>query len=169
MIRYADIVSDSIVDGPGVRVTVFLQGCPRKCAGCHNPSLLSPEGGKEVSERELAKAILKKLTPKHGGLTFSGGDPLMQAESLFNVISFIRRRRPDVNIWLYTGFNFAEIKNLPVLKLIDVLVDGPFIMDQKDISLVFRGSANQRIIDMRKTLETGEIIQLYLEKNVANS
>ncbi|MDK2823301.1 MAG: anaerobic ribonucleoside-triphosphate reductase activating protein [Clostridia bacterium] len=169
MIRYGDVITDSIVDGPGIRVVTFLQGCPRRCEGCHNPSLLPREGGQEITERELAKMLLKKLTPKHAGLTFSGGDPLMQWEKLLNVISFIRKRKPGVNIWVYTGYTFEEVKDLPVMELIDVLVDGPFIIKEKDISLVFRGSRNQRIIDVSKSLESGEIREFFLEKNVVNS
>jgi anaerobic ribonucleoside-triphosphate reductase activating protein len=130
--------------------------------------LLPREGGQEITERELAKMLLKKLTPKHAGLTFSGGDPLMQWEKLLNVISFIRKRKPGVNIWVYTGYTFEEVKDLPVMELIDVLVDGPFIVKEKDISLVFRGSRNQRIIDVPKSLESGEIREFFLGKNVVN-
>ncbi|NLT95487.1 MAG: anaerobic ribonucleoside-triphosphate reductase activating protein [Clostridia bacterium] len=168
MIRYRDIISDSIVDGAGLRVVAFLQGCPRRCIGCHNPQLLPIEGGKEISERELAKILLKKLTAKHAGITFSGGDPLMQPEALFNVITYIRKRKPEINIWVYTGYYFEEIKDLPVLGLIDVLVDGPFIMEEKSISLVFKGSRNQRIIDVPNTLKQGKIIEILPEKNAVN-
>ncbi|KJS84728.1 MAG: ribonucleoside-triphosphate reductase activating protein [Peptococcaceae bacterium BICA1-8] len=168
MVRYADIMSDSIVDGPGIRVVAFLQGCPRICEGCHNPSLLPIEGGIEVTENELAKMLLKKLTAKHAGLSFSGGDPLMQPEALYKVISFIRNRRPDVNIWLYSGYTFEEVKDLPVMSLIDVLVDGPFILKEKDISLVFKGSRNQRIIDVPNSLATGQIAEILTKKYAAN-
>lgn len=168
MIRYADVLADSIVDGTGLRVVAFLQGCPRSCEGCHNPSLLPPQGGLEVPERELAKMLLKKLTVKHAGITFSGGDPLMQPEALYNVITFIRNRKPEINIWVYTGFLFEEIKDLPVIKLIDVLVDGPFILKEKDISLFFKGSRNQRIIDIPNYLLTGKITELYTEKSAVN-
>jgi len=168
MVRYADIMSDSIVDGPGIRVVAFLQGCPRRCEGCHNPSLLPVEGGTEVTERELAKMILKKLTAKHAGLTFSGGDPLMQPEALYKVISFIRNRRPEVSIWVYSGYTYEEVKDLPVMGLIDVLVDGQFILKEKDISLVFKGSRNQRIIDVPNSLASGNILEFSLDKNAAN-
>ncbi|MFZ7103210.1 MAG: anaerobic ribonucleoside-triphosphate reductase activating protein [Peptococcaceae bacterium] len=167
MIRYADILTDSIVDGPGIRLVVFLQGCPRVCPGCHNPSLLSKEGGKAITERELAKKILKLFTPRHAGLTFSGGDPLLQPAELENVIAFIRKRKPEINIWVYTGYLFEEVRDLPVLQDIDVLVDGPFILKQKDISLVFRGSRNQRIIDVPNSLAGGEIVEISTEKNAA--
>ncbi|KJS19196.1 MAG: ribonucleoside-triphosphate reductase activating protein [Clostridiaceae bacterium BRH_c20a] len=168
MIRYADVMSDSIVDGSGIRVVAFLQGCPRRCEGCHNPSLLPVEGGTEVTEKELAKMLLKKLTAKHAGLSFSGGDPLMQPEALYKVISFIRNRRPEVNIWVYSGYTFEEVKDLPVMGLIDVLVDGPFNLEEKDISLIFKGSRNQRIIDVPSSLAKGNIVEFSLDKSVAN-
>jgi len=169
MIRYRDVIPDSIVDGPGLRVVAFLQGCPRRCEGCHNPSLLPTEGGTEVTERELAKMLLKKVTAKHTGITFSGGDPLMQPEALYNVISYIRNRKPDLSIWVYTGYLYEEVKDLPVLELIDVLVDGPFILNQKDISLVFKGSRNQRIIDVPKSLAAGKVVEIYTtERSAAN-
>lgn len=169
MIRYADVLNDSIVDGSGIRVVAFLQGCPRRCEGCHNPSLLSSEGGKEVTERELAKMLLKKLTAKHAGITFSGGDPLLQSDALYNVISFIRNKRPDVNIWVYTGYLYEEVKDLPVMHLIDVLVDGPFRIGEKDISLFFKGSGNQRIIDVPNSLKSKKVIEMFIQKNVVNA
>lgn len=168
MIRYKDILTDSIVDGSGIRVVAFLQGCPRKCEGCHNPSLLPPDGGIETTERELAKILLKKLTPKHSGITFSGGDPLMQPEALYNVITYLRNKRPDINIWVYTGYLFEEVNHLPVMGLIDILVDGPFIQKEKDISLFFKGSRNQRIIDVPNSLITGNVVELFTKKSVAN-
>jgi anaerobic ribonucleoside-triphosphate reductase activating protein len=168
MIRYSDIITDSIVDGSGLRVVAFLQGCPRRCEGCHNPSLLPADGGKEISERELAKLLLKKITAKHAGITFSGGDPLMQPEALYKVMTYIRKRKPELNIWVYTGYYFEEIKELPVMGLIDVLVDGPFLIKEKSISLVFKGSRNQRIIDVPNSLKTGKIIEILAEKNAVN-
>lgn len=155
-----DIIDESIVDGTGIRVTAFLKGCPRHCDGCHNPQLLSSDGGIEKGEKEFAELLLSKITPLHKGITFSGGEPLMQAEALLKVIFLVRRRNPTIDIWVYTGFTFEEIKNLPVLSVIDVLVDGPFIKDKKDLTLPFRGSSNQRIIDVKRTLTTGRIIEL---------
>lgn len=160
MIKYAHIITDSIVDGTGIRVVVFLQGCKWNCKGCHNPHLFSMEDGIEIDETKFAKKILKELNPMHSGITFSGGDPILQHEALFTVIDYIKRRRPDLNIWLYTGFLFKDIMDLPLVHKIDVIVDGPFVIEKKDIALKFRGSANQRIIDVRKTLENKEEILL---------
>lgn len=157
MIRYAQILEDSVVDGPGIRLVVFLQGCQWNCKGCHNPQLFPLDEGIEISEVQLAKMILKKLNSMHSGITFSGGDPLLQSEALLKVSDYIRSRKPEINIWLYTGFLFEDIKNLKVLENIDVVVDGPFLIEEKDISLRFKGSANQRIIDVKKTLEIQEI------------
>ena len=110
----------------------------------------------------LAKEIFSKMTPIHKGITFSGGDPLLQAEELLQVIKILRKEKPNLNIWTYTGYLFEEVQHYPVLKEIDVLVDGPFILSQRDISLPFRGSANQRIIDLPKTFATGVIQELRL-------
>ncbi len=160
MIKYADIVNESIVDGLGIRVTAFLQGCPRHCPGCHNPLLLSFDGGHELGEEEFADLLLDKVSPLHQGITFSGGDPLAQADAMLNVLFLIRRRNPSLDIWVYTGYTFEEVKELPALRMIDVLVDGPFILEQKDLQLPFRGSANQRIIDVRKSLAANQVIEL---------
>jgi len=162
MIKYADIVNESVVDGLGVRVTAFLQGCPRHCPGCHNPLLLSSDGGTEIGEEELADLLLDRISPIHRGITFSGGDPLAQADALLNVIFLIRRRNPALDIWVYTGYDFQQVKELPVMRFIDVLVDGPFILEQRDLQAPFRGSKNQRIIDVRKSLESNEVIELVI-------
>ena len=112
--------------------------------------------------------LIKKLTAKHAGITFSGGDPLMQPEALNNVITYVRKRRPETNIWVYTGYLYEEIKELPVMELIDVLVDGPFILKEKSISLFFKGSRNQRIIDVPTSLKNGAVTELFTEKNAIN-
>lgn len=160
MIRYASVVSSSVVDGLGIRVVAFLQGCAFRCEGCHNPELQSVSGGKEVAETEFAQMLLKNVTPVHKGITFSGGDPLMQVDELYTVIKVIKEQKPDLDIWVYTGFSFEEVRHLPVMKLIDVLVDGPFILEQKDLSIPFRGSANQRIINVTRSLAEGSITEL---------
>ncbi|MCE5286906.1 MAG: anaerobic ribonucleoside-triphosphate reductase activating protein [Pelosinus sp.] len=165
MIRYGEVLAESIVDGVGLRVVVFLQGCPRHCSGCHNPSLLSADGGNAVTEEELAEIILSKVTPLHRGITFSGGDPLMQAESLYKVIKIIQHKNPKLNIWVYTGYIYEEVCHLPVLNRIDVLVDGPFIAAEKDLRLVWRGSANQRVINVPLTKENGRVIEVATKMN----
>ena len=164
MLRYADIINDSVVDGPGIRTVVFLQGCPRHCPGCHNPSTLDPNGGQEISERALAKMILRALTDQHAGLTLSGGDPMLQHKELVEVLSFVKKRLPNLNIWAYTGYLFEEIKHYPIMAYLDVIVDGPFIQSQKALDLVYCGSANQRLIDVKKSLETDQTKILEVDK-----
>lgn len=160
MIRFAGMVDNSVVDGKGIRITVFFQGCPRSCEGCHNPALQPVEGGEEISEEALVDLLLSKLTPLHSGITFSGGEPLMQADALFKVVEMVRKKKPDLDIWVYTGYTFEQIKDLPVMKVIDVLVDGPFVLAKRDISLPFRGSSNQRIIDVPGSLRSDVVVEL---------
>ena len=161
-LKVADVLAESVVDGTGIRTVVFFQGCPRHCPGCHNEPLLPFEGGTEYYAEDLAELILSKMTPIHRGVTFSGGDPLAQADGLLDLVYLLRKAKPDLNIWIYTGYLFEEVKDLPVIKAINVLVDGPFILEQRDISLPFRGSGNQRIIDIPATFKNNEIVELKL-------
>jgi anaerobic ribonucleoside-triphosphate reductase activating protein len=158
MMRVAHILGESVVDGPGIRAVAFLQGCPRHCPGCHNPNLLPPEGGDACTAEELANALLSEITPIHRGFTFSGGDPLLQADMLGDVVFLLKRARPDLTIWLYTGYLFEEVRDLPVLQGIDVMVDGPYEKALRDLSLPFRGSSNQRIIDVPASLSAGKAV-----------
>lgn len=160
MLRVADILAESVVDGIGIRTVVFFKGCPRHCPGCHNAALIPFEGGTEYSPEDLAELILSKMTPIHRGVTFSGGDPLAQATELIDLAYFLRKAKPDLNIWVYTGYLFEEVKDLPVMKAINVIVDGPFILEQRDISLPFKGSGNQRIIDVPASLRDGKIVEM---------
>ena len=158
--RIANTISDSIVDGPGLRLTVFTQGCPHRCPDCHNPETHDPAGGREA---ELAELIaLLDANPLLQGLTLSGGDPFLQAEECAALARAARDRGLDV--WTYTGWTYEQLltegdpDRLALLDATDVLVDGPFIEAQKDISLRFRGSANQRLIDLPATLRAGKVI-----------
>lgn len=160
MVRYADMIRESVVDGLGVRVVVFFQGCNNSCQDCQNPDLQSLEGGKELTEEDLADMVLEVLTPAHRGVTFSGGEPMLQADSLPGIISRIKAQKPHLDFWLYTGFLFEEVSSHPVMSLLDVVVDGPFLPDKRDASCQFYGSCNQRIIDVQQTLSLGKIIEL---------
>ena len=166
MIRYANIVNESLVDGLGLRTVAFLQGCVRHCEGCHNPGLLPMTGGIEIDEQEFADLLLSKVTALHKGITFSGGDPLAQPDALLKTVFLIKHKRPQLNIWVYTGFTFEEVKRLPVIQLVDVLVDGPFVMEKRDLSLPFRGSSNQRLIDVKRSLTTGRVVEISTEYDV---
>lgn len=162
MIRYADIIRESVVDGPGIRLVAFLQGCPHHCPGCHNEELIPVEGGRQITKEDFTGIILNELSPLHRGVTFSGGDPLMQAASLAKVAALLKAKRPATDIWLYTGYLYEEIEHLPVMQYVDVLVDGPYIAARKALNLTFRGSANQRVIDVVQTRRTGKTTELYL-------
>lgn len=157
--RYAGIIKDDIANGKGVGLVVFTQGCPHHCKGCHNPETWNPEGGLEFTQ-EILDDIIKyfKDNTYASRLTLSGGDPIFNDGISLPVIHAIKDIRPDVEIWVYTGWTYEIIKDHPILKYTDVLVDGPFILEQRDISLAFRGSSNQRIIDVKKTQENNKII-----------
>lgn len=159
-LRVAGITRESVVDGPGIRVVVFTQGCPRHCKGCHNPELIPREGGREMTVEQLVEEIGKCVSSLTRGVTFSGGDPLLQAEALEETIKLLRKRYPHLDIWVYSGYRFEEIKDLPLLRYVDALVDGPFIEEEKDLTLPFRGSRNQRIIDLWQTFQRGEVVEL---------
>lgn len=170
----ADIQTDSIVDGPGLRAVIWTQGCSHNCPGCHNPGTHDFNGGGLVPV-ELVCEELSKLK-YHTGVTFSGGDPMFQPEACNEIASYAKSIGLD--IWVYTGFTFEELVELskknPIyekfINNIDILVDGRFKLEERDLSLLFRGSKNQRLIDVPKTIESGKIITLneyeYSEENI---
>lgn len=154
----SNITFDSIVDGPGLRMVIWTQGCIHNCAGCHNPQTHSLCGGYEVNIDTVIDTI--KHLKLQRGITLSGGEPFLQPEALEEIAKEAKRNKLDV--WSYTGFTFEELldnenpsyfKNLNLLKQIDVLVDGKFIESKKDIGLRFRGSSNQRVIDVQNSLK----------------
>ena len=150
-IRVADIVEESIVDGEGIRLAVFFQGCPHNCPGCHNPATHSFTGGQDME----CDDILNKLTdnPLHSGLTLTGGEPFAQAKSA--AILARAAHEKGYSVWCYTGYTVEELEAKhtadtdELLANIDVLVDGPYIEAERDLSLRFRGSRNQRLLDMK--------------------
>ena len=164
MLKYAGIIPDSTVDGPGIRTVVFMQGCIHNCPGCHNPQTHDINAGEEITPRELAKMVLKDISANHAGLTLSGGDPFLQDVELCEMLEFFKKRMPELNIWAYTGYLFEQIKDSPMLKYLDVVVDGPFVMAKKSLKLIYCGSGNQRLIDVKKSLEQGEVVQLKVDK-----
>lgn len=161
MLRISGIVDESIVDGPGFRFTVFTQGCPHKCDGCHNPETHDPSGGYDIETDEILNRIDKN--PLLDGITLSGGEPLLQAEKLVPLARSVKER--NLSVVVYSGYIFEEIiKNEQWLKLMrftDILVDGRFEKDKRSLDLLFRGSSNQRVIDVKKSLESGEV-KLYI-------
>ncbi|MEG0766026.1 MAG: anaerobic ribonucleoside-triphosphate reductase activating protein [Pseudoflavonifractor sp.] len=158
--RIANTISDSIVDGPGLRFTVFTQGCTHHCLGCHNPDTHDPAGGREVSLGDLI-ALLGK-NPLTDGLTLSGGDPFFQAADCALLAQ--EAQRQGKSVWTYTGYTWEQIRAAEnpdwdaLLAATDVLVDGPFLMAQKSYAALFRGSSNQRLIDLAKTNRAGHLV-----------
>ncbi|MDD7517244.1 anaerobic ribonucleoside-triphosphate reductase activating protein [Ruminococcus flavefaciens] len=157
-LRIAGTVNDSIVDGPGIRFSIFVQGCPHNCEGCHNPQTHDFNGGAIFTTEELLDKV--KGNPLLDGVTFSGGEPFCQAEVLAKLGKEIKAL--GLNIITYTGYTFEQLyenrnKNHwgELLEVTDYLIDGPFILAQKDWEIKFRGSSNQRYIDCQKSLEEG--------------
>ena len=161
VLRIAGTVQDSIVDGPGLRFSVFTQGCLHHCPGCHNPETHDPAGGRPVSVAALIEEMRKN--PLTTGLTLSGGDPFLQAEACLPLAEAAKASCRDV--WVYTGYQYedlsAETAPAPwraLLEHIDVLVDGPFVLAQRSLSCPFRGSTNQRLIDVPKSRAAGHVV-----------
>jgi len=159
-LRVNGLSYESVVDGPGIRDTLFVQGCPRRCLGCHNPGSWDFSGGVEVDVAEAIAAL--PFSPLVYGVTFSGGEPFCQAEALLPIARHVKRL--DLSLWVYTGYTWEELLDLldpavwELLTLADVVVDGPFVRELADLGLAFRGSANQRLIDVRASLEKGETV-----------
>lgn len=156
-LRVAGTVGESIVDGPGFRYTVFTQGCPHHCPGCHNPQTHDFAGGAEMELGALLADMLKNKFVR--GVTFSGGEPFCQAEPLFHLAEELKKA--DKHLMAYTGYTFEQLLALDdpyaqkLLGALDLLVDGPFIEDERNIELRFRGSANQRVLDVQASLAAG--------------
>ena len=155
-LRVLHIVEGTSVDGPGLRTSIYLAGCRHHCPGCHNPESWNIGGGEERTLDELMEVIAYNEAP----VTFSGGDPLAQAEPLAHLIKRIKNEL-GYNVWCYTGYTWQQVTQQPELmeavKQIDVLVDSPFLMAERDTKLRFRGSRNQRLIDVQATLAQGTL------------
>lgn len=164
--RIAGLVQDSIVDGPGLRFTVFTQGCPHDCPGCHNPETHAPDGGREVSVEYVISEMRKN--PLTDGVTLSGGDPFFQAAACGEIAS--AAHTAGLNVWTYTGYTFEALLQLAdtdagiadLLRETDILVDGPFVLEQKSFSVPWRGSKNQRLLDAKASLAAGAAIAAQL-------
>ena len=158
--RIANTMSDSIVDGPGLRFTVFTQGCPHNCPGCHNPDTHDPAGGREVSVAELAEQLGKNTITD--GLTLSGGEPFCQGAECAALARIAREK--GLNVWVYTGYTYERLLEgglpgaLELLELTDVLVDGSFLLEEKSYEALFRGSSNQRLIDVKQSRQAGKVV-----------
>lgn len=159
-LRIAGTVNDSVVDGPGIRYVIFTQGCPHHCPGCHNPQTHDFSGGEDADVEKILAEIFEN--PILSGVTFSGGEPFCQAESLVSIAKILKEK--GKHLMIYTGYLLEQLQKMEnpsvhkLLELADVIVDGPFIMEEKNLTLSYRGSENQRVIDMGKTRAAGEIV-----------
>ena len=186
ILNLAGIEGESIVDGPGIRFSVFCQGCPHHCEGCHNPETHPFEGGTPVKVEKILEVIDKD--PLLRGVTFSGGEPICQSEAFLELARGVKERGLDIVI--FTGYTYEQLMKYAegqdsqltnssideagtamealktqdpaaleeLLELADILIDGRFILAERDLTLQFRGSRNQRVIDLNKTRQTGEIV-----------
>lgn len=162
VIRLFGLVTDSIVDGPGFRVSIFTQGCPHHCEGCHNPGSHDPAAGKEWTLDEVEKKFTGN--PLLDGITLTGGEPFQQPAACAELAR--RAHQKGLNVWSYSGYTYEKLRELAkqdegvnaLLSEIDVLVDGPFRLNERSLELLYCGSKNQRLIDMKKTRKTGEVV-----------
>lgn len=159
-IKVAGIVNESIVDGPGFRLAIFTQGCPHHCPGCHNPQTHDFEGGQWMDTDAIIQMARENILLD--GVTFSGGEPFCQPEACAEIASAVRIA--GLNVWSYSGYTFEQLidKNdacRAFLQQIDVLVDGPFLIEKRTLDMRFRGSSNQRLIDVQKSLACGTAVE----------
>ena len=158
-LRIIDIIEDTTVDGPGFRTSIYCAGCQHQCPGCHNPQSWDAHAGKSMQVDDVLKVI---LDDPFADVTFSGGDPVYQAEG-FTELAKAVKQRSDKTIWCYTGFTFETLLCRPntrqLLQFIDVLVDGPYVESLRNEDLLYRGSSNQRLIDVRASLEQCQVVE----------
>lgn len=158
--RYHNITKDDMLNGDGLRVVLWVAGCSHCCKECHNPITWDPNGGLEFDEsakQELYDELKKDYV---SGITFSGGDPLhyQNIREITKLAAEIRERFPEKTIWLYTGSVWEEVRDEEIMNYVDVLVDGEFKIDLFDPNLHWKGSSNQKVIDVPQTLKTGNIV-----------
>jgi anaerobic ribonucleoside-triphosphate reductase activating protein len=164
--NYTRLLKADIANGPGFRLTLWVTGCMRKCPGCFNEEAQDPKFGQKFDESVKEKIFKELAEPTCDGLSLMGGEPLSRCsdnrKQIIQLCKECKERFPDKDIWCWSGFLFEEILKdsamRPILNYIDVLVDGPFVQEKKDLSTPFRGSTNQRIIDIKKTMELKHIV-----------
>ena len=159
--KISGIEYESIVDGPGLRNTIFVSGCEHHCKGCHNPETWDPTRG-QIFTKEMQNDFINKCNNNFvlKGITISGGVPLyIYKEEVLDFLKIFKQYAPHLNVWLYTGYTMTIDKLKELEDLVDVVVDGEFILDQRDITLKYRGSPNQRIINVKESLKNNEITE----------
>ena len=166
--NYTALRKADIANGPGFRLTLWVSGCMRKCPGCFNPDAQNPEFGKPFDE-EVKEKIFKELSEKTcDGLSLLGGEPLSvcsdNRKQIIQLCMECKERFPEKDIYLWSGYTFEEISGEPsmkeILNYIDCLIDGPFVESKRDLACPLRGSSNQRVLDVKKTLESGSIVEM---------
>lgn len=158
MLAILRIVEDTMVDGPGMRTAIYAAGCTHHCPGCHNPQSWDIRAGEEMTTEDILRTI---LADPFADVTFTGGDPMIQPEG-FTELARVIRERSRKTIWCYTGYTYEALLTMPaqreLMQHIDVLVDGPFVQSLRDEQLRFRGSSNQRLIDVQRSLNAGTVV-----------
>jgi len=152
--RYHNITKDDMLNGDGLRVVLWVAGCSHCCEGCQNPSTWDPNGGLPFDDGAKEEIFTELRKPYISGITFSGGDPMYcnNYQDIKNLAEEIKDKFPNKTIWMYTGDVWENLREDPVMKYIDVLVDGEFHIEERDVQLLWKGSANQRVIDVAATL-----------------
>lgn len=160
--NYHNITHDDMKNGDGLRVVLWVAGCGHQCPGCHNPITWAADGGIPFDETALEEICSQMAQPHISGLTISGGDPLYpeNRQTVFELCKNLKQRYPQKTIWLYTGYLWEEISGLTGISDLDVVIDGRFIQERMDINYPWAGSGNQRVIDVKKTLEDGKNVVL---------
>lgn len=163
-VQIAALMNDSIVDGPGLRYAIYVQGCPHRCKGCHNPQTHPFDGGTEMDTEDIWNEI--EENPLLSGITLSGGDPLCQPKPMAEIAK--KAKESGLSVWCYTGYLFEDLINdqdddiMALLRYTDVLVDAPFVLEERTLELPFRGSKNQRLVDVPRSLEDGKVKEILL-------
>ncbi len=158
--RYHDITKNDMKNGDGLRVVLWVSGCGHHCPGCQNPLTWDPDIGLEFDEAAYQEIAMQLQEDYVSGLTLSGGDPLFPGnrDSVEDLIKRVKKEFPDKTVWMYTGYDWDVVKGLSLLSSIDILVDGRYMEEQRDTNLPWRGSKNQRVIDVKRSLESGEVV-----------
>ncbi len=158
--RYHNISKDDMLNGDGIRVVLWVAGCEHACAQCHNPETWDPQGGL-VFDAQAKQELFAELNKDYvSGVTFSGGDPLFtnNVSSIANLVHEVKESFPKKTIWLYTGYEYEDVKDYAFLQQVDVLVDGKYMEELKDAKLHWKGSSNQRVIDVKKSIEAKQVV-----------
>lgn len=154
---YGALKQYDIANGPGVRVSLFMSGCRNRCKGCFQPETWSFTYGKEFDDDAFWRLVEYLKDPNVAGLSILGGDPFEHEnrKAVENICYAVKEIFPEKTVWVWTGYLWEDLKDLPVMNYIDVLVDGPFVQELKDLTLFYRGSSNQRVTDIPKSMEAG--------------